>query len=991
MPTMQAVLMRLQDYWASQGCLLAQPFNTEVGAGTLNPATFLRVLGPEPWRVAYVEPSVRPDDSRYGENPNRLQVHTQYQVILKPPPDNPQELYLGSLHALGVDTTRHDVRFVEDNWESPAIGAWGLGWEVWLDGLEITQFTYFQQAGGRSLEPPAVELTYGLERIVMALQRVTHFRDIVFTDGVSFGELFGQGEYEMSRYYLDEADIETQRRLFSLYEQEAERLIAGRLPIPAYTYVLKCSHTFNVLDARRAIGASERAGAFARMRKLAHEVAGLWLDRREELNFPLGVVAEPVDPELAELDGLAGDPAAFVLEIGCEELPPDDVRAGVEQLRARMPALLGELHLSHGDVRVLGTPRRLAVIVEELAGRQPDRRRVIRGPQESVAFDSSGQPTKAALGFARSHGVDVTDLELRAEGRANHVVATVQESGRAAEEVLAESLPGMLGELSFAKSMRWTSRPVTFSRPVRWLLALRGSKVVPFAFAGVASGRMTHGLGGTAPASAEVPAAAEYLDTLARLGISADMDQRRATIQQTASRLAREAGGRIPEAATGDLLDEVTNLVEQPTPILGRFDSGYLALPAEVLTTVMAKHQRYLPVEDGDQALLPYFVAVANGQVDRDLVRGGNEAVLTARFADAEFFWQKDTAQPLEKLRAGLSRLIFQERLGSMLDRSKRIEPLVLVLAEWLGLPDGERKALDRAAYLAKADLTTEMVTEFPSLAGVMGGEYARRSGEDPAVAEAITEHVFPRFPGDRLPASAIGIVLGLADRLDSLVGLFAVGITARGSSDPYGLRRQATGLLQILIERAVNLDLRQAIAAAAKVQAVEVSAQTEATVLDFVLRRLEQMLVDQGHRRDRIIPVLNARGATPALATASLRELERLADTQRFGEVIEAYLRVARIVDKYPARAPLQPQRLEAPAELALWQALQQARHLVRPDMSIETFMDAFAPLHDPIQAFFEQVLVITEDLGVRANRLALLREVAALADGILDLRSVQ
>jgi glycyl-tRNA synthetase len=991
MPTMQAVLLRLQEYWASQGGVLAQPFNTEVGAGTLNPATFLRVLGPEPWRVAYVEPSVRPDDSRYGENPNRLQTHTQYQVILKPPPDDVQELYLGSLRALGVDTSRHDVRFVEDNWESPAIGAWGLGWEVWLDGLEITQFTYFQQAGGRSLDPPAVELTYGLERIVMALQRVTHFKDIEFTDGISFGELFGQSEYEMSRYYLDEADVEAQRMLFSLYEREAEKLIASRLPIPAYTNVLKCSHTFNVLDARKAIGASERAGAFARMRKLAQEVAGLWLDRRKELNYPLGVVAEPEDPELPELEGLTGEPAAFVLEIGCEELPPDDVRAGIEQLRARMPALLEELHLSHGDLRVLGTPRRLAVVVEELAGRQPDRRRVVRGPQQSVAFDASGQPTKAAVGFARRHGLDVADLELRAEGQAAHVVATVQEPGRAAEEVLAEALPGMLDELSFAKSMRWTSRPVAFSRPVRWLLALRGPKLVPFAFAGVASGRMTWGLRGTARTSTEVPAASEYLDTLARLGVSAEVEQRRATIQQAANWLAQEAGGRIPEAATGDLLDEVTNLVEQPTPILGRFDPRYLALPAEVLTTVMAKHQRYLPAVDGDNALLPYFVAVANGEVDRELVRAGNEAVLTARFADAEFFWQQDTAQPLEQLRAGLSRLMFQERLESMLDRSERIERLAAALGELLGLPDDERKALDRAAFLAKADLTSEMVTEFPSLAGIMGGEYARRSGEDPLVAEAITEHVFPRFPGDRLPASEIGIVLGLADRLDSLVGLFAVGITARGSSDPYGLRRQATGLLQILTERGIHLDLRQAIDAAANVHTVEVSPQIKATVLDFVLRRLEQMLVDQGYRRDRIVAVLNARGTTPALAAASLGELERLADTPRFAEVVEAYLRVARIVDKYSVEAPLEPARLQEPAELELWNALQKARDLVSHEMSIEAFVDGFAPLRGPIQALFEQVLVITEDPYLRANRLALLREVAALADGVLDLPRLQ
>lgn len=247
---MQDALIRLTDYWAAQGCVVAQPMNTEVGAGTLNPATALRVLGPEPWRVGYVEPSVRPDDSRYGDNPNRLQTHTQYQVILKPEPGNAQDLYLGSLRALGIDIEAHDVRFVEDNWASPALGAWGLGWEVWLDGLEITQFTYFQQSGGLTLDPVSVEITYGMERIVMALQRVTHFADISYAPGVSYGEVFGQSEYEMSRYYLDDADIETNRRLFEAYEAEAARMLAARLPVPAHTYVLKCSHAFNVQIGR---------------------------------------------------------------------------------------------------------------------------------------------------------------------------------------------------------------------------------------------------------------------------------------------------------------------------------------------------------------------------------------------------------------------------------------------------------------------------------------------------------------------------------------------------------------------------------------------------------------------------------------------------------------------------------------------------------------------------------------------------------------------
>src|SRR6266545_5861101 len=285
---MQDALIRLTEYWSSNGCVITQPMNTEVGAGTLNPATALRVLGPEPWRVAYVEPSVRPDDSRYGDNPNRLQTHTQFQVILKPEPGDAQELYLGSLAALGIDLGRNDVRFVEDDWASPALGAWGLGWEVWLNGLEITQFTYFQQSGGFNLDPVSVEITYGMERIIMALQGVTHFKDITYAPGISYGEVFGQTEYEMSRYYLDDADIDTIRTLFEAYEGEARRLTEARLPVPAHGYVLKCSHTFNVLDARGAIGATERARAFGRMRTLAHEVAKLWIQRREELGYPLG-------------------------------------------------------------------------------------------------------------------------------------------------------------------------------------------------------------------------------------------------------------------------------------------------------------------------------------------------------------------------------------------------------------------------------------------------------------------------------------------------------------------------------------------------------------------------------------------------------------------------------------------------------------------------------------------------------------------------------
>ncbi len=283
----QDVIFTLQKYWADQGCILQQPYDLEKGAGTFHPATFLRVLGPEPWRVAYVEPSRRPTDGRYGENPNRLQHYYQFQVIIKPAPEDSQELYLNSLKALGIDLTKHDVRFVEDDWESPTLGAWGLGWEVWLDGMEITQFTYFQQAGGIDLDPISLEITYGLERITMYLQEVDNVFDIKWNEKIKYGDVHLQTEIQFSKYNFEEADIEMLFKLFDMYEAEAIRLLEKDLVLPAYDYTLKCSHTFNLLDARGAISVTERMRYILKVRKLANMCASGYLKHREELGFPL--------------------------------------------------------------------------------------------------------------------------------------------------------------------------------------------------------------------------------------------------------------------------------------------------------------------------------------------------------------------------------------------------------------------------------------------------------------------------------------------------------------------------------------------------------------------------------------------------------------------------------------------------------------------------------------------------------------------------------
>jgi glycyl-tRNA synthetase len=999
-PDFQSIILSLQRFWASQGCLIWQPYYTQVGAGTMNPATYLRVLGPEPWKVGYVEPSIRPDDGRYGENPNRLQQHYQFQVILKPDPGNPQELYLGSLEALGVDPRRHDIRFVEDNWESPALGAWGLGWEVWLDGQEITQFTYFQQAGGMALDPVSVEITYGLERIAMALQGARHFRGLVWNGERTYGEVNLQGEQEHSKYYFEVADVERLRQMNALFEAEAEAALQNGLVLPAHDYVLKCSHTFNILDTRGAVGVTERQALFGRMRDLARRVAEAYLRQREALGFPWleqdGGVSSPGRPAVeaasaperpAADTGLTAGPAPFLLEIGAEELPAADLDSALAQLDERVPALLAELRLAHGDVRVLGTPRRLVVWVEDLAAGQPDRTAVVKGPPASRAYDAAGQPTRAAEGFARGRGLAVSDLQVREVDGGRYVVAEVHEPGRPALEVLAEALPDLLGGLRFEKAMRWNASGVAFSRPVRWLLALHGGQVIPFQFAGLASGRSTRGLRFAGPDQAAVRSAGDYIETIKREGILLDPAARRQAIATQVARLQREVGGA--EEVDPGLLDEVTQLVEAPMALRGSFDPEHLRLPPEVLIAVMKKHQRYFPVHTVDGRLMPYFVAVRNGgEAHLDVVRDGNEQVIRARFADAAFFINEDLQHRLEDFLPRLATLTFQFRLGSMLDKSRRVEWLVERLASAFNLSVQEGQAARRAAQLCKADLVTNMVVEMTALQGIMGRYYALHSGESEAVAAAVAEQYLPRATGDRLPETMPGLVIGLADRLDSLAGLFAAGLAPTGTRDPFAQRRAAQGLVQILGRKGLDFDLREGLRLAAEGLPIPASQETQAACLDFIVGRLRSYLLEseEGFRYDVVEAVLAEQHSNPAGVLRGVRELSRWVSGTDWTAILPAYARCVRITRDQKEQFAIRPEAFADPAENALYAAVRDAETAQRQPGSVDEFFAVFVPLIPLINRFFEAVLVMAEDSAARANRLGLLQHVAALARGVAD-----
>lgn len=966
--------------------------NTEVGAGTMNPLTFLRVLGPEPWNVAYVEPSIRPDDSRYGENPNRLQRHTQFQVILKPDPGNSQDLFIRSLSALGVDVNAHDIRFVEDNWESPVLGAWGLGWEIWMDGMEITQFTYFQQAGSLQLSPISVEITYGLERILMLLQGVDHFKKIRYADGITYGELFLENEKEMSAYYLEHASVHHLQKHFDFFEEEARSLLASGLPIPAYDQLLKTSHAFNILDSRGFVGVTERARYFGRMRSLARQCAQLWLKTRESLGHPLGTVSEPAQlvsaKELLEaaVKKVHDEQRFFVLEIGTEEMPPQDVVHAGQQLKDLVLQLLEKQRLSHGKVEAFGTPRRLVVCVDSLSTKQAEIELEVRGPPVSKAFDQEGNPTKAAEGFCRRYNISLDSLFRKVDGKTEYVHAHVRETARFALEILSEDLPSTISKISFPKSMRWNSQ-VMFSRPIRWIMALHGDVVVPFAFAGVSSGNLSYGLRNTPSATVQVESAESYEGVMQNAGINIEIEGRKRSILEQSNELAKSVKGRI--LSQESLLNEVVNLVEAPVPVLGKFKESFLELPEDLLKMVMQKHQKYFAITDDSGRLLPFFIAVANGAINETVVKKGNEAVLRARYEDAKFFYEMDTRKKFSEFRNQLNGILFHEKLGTMLDKMMRVENMITKLTVELGVNEDVIQVVQDAASLAMSDLATAVVTEFTALSGIMARHYALREGYSAQIAEALLEITLPRFSGDMVPKTDAGIVLAIADRLDSLVGLFAAGCQPSSTNDPFGLRRISYGLVQILVDNDKNLDLVRALRLAAGVQPIRADVSMINDVHLFVTRRLEQFLVDKGIRPEIVRSVLAERASSPCLAAKTAYKMEALSRENLFPKVVEAYSRPTRIVRGKDVDTDMKVDEaaFETDEERALWSTFMSTKSKIYPGIEIDEFVEISSELLQPLEDFFNNVFVMVEDERIRKNRLALLNKIADLPRGIADL----
>ncbi len=692
--------------------------------------------------------------------------------------------------------------------------------------------------------------------------------------------------------------------------------------------------------------------------------------------------------------------ATLLLEIGCEEMPAGFMADTLSQLAERLTQTLAEARLAHGSVRTLGTPRRLIALVDAVALHQTPEERTVRGPAKRACFDAEGKPTQALIGFARSRGVEPEQVQFMETPQGEYAFVQEHDPGQPAVQVLSEALPAMIRAMTFPKTLRWGARQMRFGRPIRWIVALLGTESIPFEIEGIPADRYSRGHRFLAPEPFEVRSPESFLEQLERAHVIADPEARKSIIQAETVRLASEIGAT--PVVEPDLLEENIFLVEKPHLLRGTFPETFLRLPAPVLISAMKKHEKFFPMVDSEGKLVPGFISVYNNG-DPAIVREGNEWVLIARFNDAHFFYEEDLKKPLEAFVPALGRMLFQQKLGTLLDKTHRLQRLSEQLARALDWHPAQQETLLRSAYLCKADLATQMVMEFPDLQGIIGREYALTSGESEAVATAIAEHYMPRSAGGELPTSPVGRALAVLDRIDTLVGYVGLGYLPKGSSDPFGLRRASTAIVEILAEEPdypTLAELAQQAHDAYREQKAPlkplVAIQPDLRGLFF--SRIEAYLEEKGVRYDLIRAVLGA-GWDDSVYGFVQRAylLQRQSHEPDFTPRTFTATRPANIlsaaekkgIQSIASPEAVDPTLFEHEVEHALYATVQKLTpqfEALYTAHQYERLYQLLAELDEPVNRLFDHVMVMTDNARVRQNRLNLLacanRLYLALAD---------
>ena len=681
----------------------------------------------------------------------------------------------------------------------------------------------------------------------------------------------------------------------------------------------------------------------------------------------------------------------LLLEIGVEELPSRFGQTTLDQIENNLSKLLKEERINFDNIEKYATPRRLTFVIKNLADKATDLEEEVKGPAKKIAVDDDGNFTKPALGFMKSKGLDPENVYFKQLGNAEYLFGTIKQEGKHTSEVLKTIVPEAIKNVTFPKAMRWGGKNMRFARPIRWMVALLNNEVLDIDLEGIKSSNITRGHRFLGEKEFEVNSVEEYFEKLDKNFVVLDQHKRKEMIRKQAVEVAKSLGGEVE--LDEDLLEEITFLVEYPTAFYGEFDEEYVKLPKEVVTTPMKEHQRYFPVlKDGK--LLPNFIAVRNGDSNRiDLVKAGNEKVLRARLADALFFYHEDTKKPLESFVDKLQTVVFQAKLGTVYDKTLRIEKLSQVILNELNMTESKENTL-RAAKLCKADLVTNMVFEFTELQGIMGRDYAQVSGENEEVCQGIFEHYLPRFAGDILPETNTGIALSIADKLDSIAGFFAIGIKPSGSQDPYALRRQALGILSILLDRKLSVNLNNLINAALdnysnlEFNKEEVASQ----IVEFFVERVKNLFKDLGIRYDVIDAVLNNNLDDISDIHTRALELNRWLQKDELVEMLTAFNRVATLAEKATTDI-VKEDLLKEDAEIKLYNGFKEIKSNVESlllDKKYNEALDAFATLRPLVDNLFDNVMVMDKDEAIKENRLALLKQIYSTMLTICDLSKI-
>lgn len=682
----------------------------------------------------------------------------------------------------------------------------------------------------------------------------------------------------------------------------------------------------------------------------------------------------------------------LLYEIGVEEMPSRFVESTLGQLKDNLTKALTDNRVDFSGIETYATPRRLVLVVKGLADRQADLEEEVKGPSKKIALEEDGSFTKAALGFMRGKGLTEADVYFKDLDGTEYIYATLKEEGKETEEILSQVLVDIVKAVVFPKSMRWGGKNMRFVRPIRWLVALMNDKIVPVNMEGIIASNKTVGHRFLGAKSIEVTSIEDYLAKLEENYVILDQNKRKAIIRDQIDKVAASINGRVD--MDEDLLEEVTYIVEYPTAFYGEFDKEYSSLPKEVVKTPMKAHQRYFPVVNDKGDLLANFIAVRNGSDHMiENVKKGNEKVLEARLADALFFFNEDRKKSLADYRQQLNTVVFQEKLGTLLDKSERLYLLAGKLAD--AIETGANKdLLERAAYLSKADLVTSMVFEFDELQGYMGMEYSKLDGEDPIVSQAIYEHYMPRFSGDQIPESTEGAILSIIDKIDTIAGFFAIGIQPTGSADPFALRRQCLGILTILLEKNIELDIAK-LAGLALDQYSSVDFDKDAVVgqiVAFFNDRTRVMFKDMGIRYDVVDAVLASDEKNMSDLYARAQAINAWIDKPSLNDMLVAFNRVSTLAEKSEGLDISEGAFVEG-AEKDLY------AKFVLVEKDIESLMgqkkyteslDSFASLKPAIDAFFDTVMVMDENMDVRKNRLALLANIYKAMLKICDLSKI-